>query len=150
MPLRSLDAAVVVGVEIVEPILAVVIDVVAEEFRLRERVVAVAVGAEERFAIVIPLGACDPPVAVVIEVGEAALGPIPELRPPVRIVVVLGRLTRRADANFPARQDAVAVPVVHAERLSAAAPFVAANRAVAIRVHRTEAHLARLRLTGLS
>ncbi len=144
MPLRALDAAVVVRVEIFEAVLAIDVDVAAEEFLARQRVVAVAIDPDEVFAAVEPFGAGDPSVIIAIEIGEATLGPVPEFRPGLIVVIAFfAKLARGANPHFVAGQHAVAVPVVTLERLIAAAPFRPRDRAVAVGIHGLKADLGR-------
>src|SRR5919108_56457 len=100
--------------EVSEAIVAVVLDRFTEELRARQYAVVVLIGADEPFAIERPLVAGDPSVTIAIDARESASRPIVELA-----FVVVGNvavLPARANADLIARQHAVAVPIVHAER----------------------------------
>src|SRR5688572_10992127 len=75
VPLVPFDASVGVHVEILEPVLTVVVHACRQELGPRQHAVAVAIDTAEGLEVVVPLVRRDAPVAIVIDVREARLGP---------------------------------------------------------------------------
>ena len=142
MPLVARHASVVVDVEIVEAVVAIVIEAVAEELGDGDRVVAVPVDAAERLEIEMPLVGGQPSVTVVVEVVEPLLGPADLLlvaaRPVIRGAPIGGALGPEAD--LVAAEHAVAVPVVVREGAIGTPPLGAGDATVVIGIHLLEPH----------
>src|SRR5688500_4712007 len=106
--------------------------------RLVDAAVAIAGQPVERVEAGVPFVRFDPVVVVHVEVDEG-FAPIEVLE------LEVATLAERALADLVAVQHAVAVPVMHAERLRAAIPFGSRDLAVAILIHAAESRLGDLR-----
>ncbi len=144
MPFVAGHPVVTVQVEVLKPVVPIVVFLIlAEELRPRQDAVVIVIRAAKPFSVEMPFVARNAAVAVMVDIGEPARGPIIE---PVLALVrverpIVGRPRRSfgPDPHLVAGEFSVTVPVVDGERPIAAVPFRAGDRAVVVAIHLREA-----------